>query len=337
METLALLELLDRDGSVRRYLEVKQWPVRIGRDIHCDLVLDDVHVAAEHAQISMQHSDGEDLPGRLQLTAGPSINGVQLQGSHLVPGQSCPLQSGDEWQLGRTRMRLRLASAPLAPEQALQIAATQPAWVMQLTLLAVFLWVTVEAYVRSDPDGFGARFARDVITICAALSVWAALWSLVTKLFQHRLDFWRHVWLAALTVLAANVLSFVLASLAYASSLEFLGRLDALLFSVLLSGLIYAHLLTVQPKRRNTLRWFAGSLCALILTGSLGMNWYHLERLGGELYLSTLFPPSLRLSPSASVEQFLDEAKSLQLPLERKAKEPVSGFSGSESAPEEER
>lgn len=335
METIALLELLDRDSSVRRCLEVKQWPVRMGRDIHCDLVLDDLHVAAEHAQISLQNDDGETSPDHLQLTAGPSINGVLVQGRQLLQGQSCRLQSGDEWQLGRTRLRLRLASAPLAPEQPLLSAPSTSAWVVTLTLLAALLWTAAEAYVGSDPDGFWARFARDGVTLCLALAVWAAPWSLVTKLFQHRLEFWRHIWFATLVLLTGNVLSSVLSLLAYVSSLEFLGRLDALLFSVLLASLIYAHLLLVQPQRHSTLRWFAGGLCALMLTGSLGMNWYRAERLSGELYLAAFYPPALRLSPNASVDEFLDEAKSLQPVLERKAKEPVSGFNRSEGSDEE--
>ena len=48
METLALIETLDRDGQPRQILRVSQWPVRIGRAIDCDLVLDDPHVAAHH-------------------------------------------------------------------------------------------------------------------------------------------------------------------------------------------------------------------------------------------------------------------------------------------------
>ena len=326
METIALLELLDRDGSVRRCLEVKHWPVRIGRDIHCDLVLDDLHVAPEHAWISMLPAQETAASGPVQLTAGSSINGIQVQGRQLVAGESVPLNSGDEWLLGRTRVRLRLASAALEPEQALQVSRSTPAWAVTLSVLALVLWVAMESYVRSEPDGFASRFAREGLTKGLGLLVWVAGWSLVTKLFQHRLAFSRHVWLVTLTVLATDLLSTLLALLAYAGSLEFLGRLDALLFGILLWVLIYAHLLVVQPLKRNTMRWFAGGLGALMLAGSLGMNWYRFERLHPELYLAAFFPPALRLSPSISVDQFLDNASRLKPALERKAKEPVSGF-----------
>lgn len=336
METLALLELLDRDGSVRRYLEVKQWPVSIGRGIHCDLVLDDLHVAAEHARISMLPAEGEGSTEQLLLTVGQSINGVQLPRQHLTAGQSCILHSGDEWQIGRTRMRLRLAGAPLAPEQALLHVHQLPPWMPVASLLALLVWTAGDAFVRSDPDRFGSTFVREVITLWGVLAVWAAIWSLVTKIFQHRLNFWHHVGLTVLAVLAGSVASALLSMLAYASSIEILGRLEAPLFSALASGLIYAHLLAVQPQRRNTLRWFAGSMCALMLVGSVGVSWYRFERISSELYLSTFFPPAMSLSPSVGVDQFLDEAKDLQAPLERKAKEPPSGVSGSGEAADDE-
>nr|WP_316643712.1 FHA domain-containing protein [uncultured Roseateles sp.] len=335
MEKLGVLELLDRDGSVRQYVDIRQWPVRIGRDLQCDLVLDDVHVAAEHAQISLLHSDLDGEPDRLHLTVGNTVNGVLAQGRQLKAGDALLLASGDEWQLGRSRLRLRLATAELAPEQALQAVADTPWWMLALALLAALLWVAGESYVGSEPDGFWSSYVKDGFTVLVGLAVWAALWALVTKLFQHRLEFWRHVWLATLAALVVSVLTFVLALLAYATSIEVLGRLGGVLSSLVLSALIYGHLLVVQPRRGKTLRWFAGGMCALMLASNLGLNWYRFERLSGELYLSQLFPPVLRVAPGASVDQFLDEAKRLQPALERKAKEPVSGFSNA-AAPEEE-
>lgn len=335
MEKLGVLELLDRDGSVRQYVDITRWPLRIGRDLRSDLVLDDVHVAAEHAQISLLRAQEGDGPDRIELTVGQTVNGVQAQGRQLNSGDALLLNSGDEWQLGRSRLRLRLAGAELAPEQPLRAAAATPAWKVALALAAALLWVAGESYVGSEPDGFWSSYVKDGFTALVGLAVWAALWALVTKLFQHRLEFWRHVWLATVAGLTVGVLGFVLALLAYATSIEALGRLGGVLSSLVLSALIYGHLRVVQPRKGRALRWFAGGMCALMLASSTGLNWYRFERLSGELYLSQLFPPALRLAPSASVDQFLDEAKGLQPALERKAKEPVSGFS-SPAAPEEE-
>lgn len=335
MEKLGVLELLDRDGSVRQYVDIRRWPLRIGRDLQSDLVLDDAHVAPEHALISLLHAEQGDGPDRIELTVGPTVNGVQAQGRQLNTGDALLLNSGDEWQLGRTRLRLRLAGAAMAPEQPLEAVVSTPWWLLLATLAAALLWVAGESYLGSEPDGFWSSYIKEGFTALVGLAVWAALWALVTKLFQHRLEFWRHVWLATAAGLTVSVLSFVLALFAYSSSFEWLGRLGAVLSSLVLSALIYGHLLVVQPRRRKVLRWFTGGMCLLMLLSSAGLNWYRFERLSGELYLSQLFPPALRLAPAASVDQFLDEAKTLQPSLERKAREAVSGIN-SATSPEEE-
>ena len=69
METLALIETLDRDGQPRQILRVSQWPVRIGRAIDCDLVLDDPHVAAHHATLDWREDGLHVRAGRPRSTA----------------------------------------------------------------------------------------------------------------------------------------------------------------------------------------------------------------------------------------------------------------------------
>ena len=69
METLALIETLDRDGQPRQILRVSQWPVRIGRAIDCDLVLDDPHVAAHHAALTWRVSSSTASKPALGWTA----------------------------------------------------------------------------------------------------------------------------------------------------------------------------------------------------------------------------------------------------------------------------
>src|SRR4030095_2492866 len=50
-ERVALIEIVERDGRVRQQLDVRGWPLSIGRALDRDLVLDDPHVAAEHATL----------------------------------------------------------------------------------------------------------------------------------------------------------------------------------------------------------------------------------------------------------------------------------------------
>ena len=110
METLALIEALDRDGHPRQILRVAQWPVRIGRAIDCDLVLDDPHVAALHATLDWR-DDG------LHVQPAATVNGVRLGASVIAPGSSPLLPPSGLLVLGATTLRVRLAGDVLAPVQ----------------------------------------------------------------------------------------------------------------------------------------------------------------------------------------------------------------------------
>ena len=95
METLALIETLDRDGQPRQVLRVSQWPVRIGRAIDCDLVLDDPHVAAHHATLALRE-DG------VHVEPAASVNGVRLGRAAIAPGSTPLLPASSVMTLGAT-------------------------------------------------------------------------------------------------------------------------------------------------------------------------------------------------------------------------------------------
>ena len=66
MPVLAVLEVLDRDGSVRHSVGVREWPLRVGRALDNDLVLDDPHTAAHHFSVE------PDAEGRVTVMVGNS-------------------------------------------------------------------------------------------------------------------------------------------------------------------------------------------------------------------------------------------------------------------------
>ena len=327
METLALLEVLDRDGHVRQAVPVGADGVLIGRDVRCGLSLDDPHLAAQHAQLAcLPGADGEAAQWHLQLW--PSINGAQWGKRQLNAGQTVNVQSGDEWLMGRTRMRLRLAQAALAPELPLQAGPTVRWWAVLAVGVVLMLWQAAEAYLQTDPEGFWANFLPRNIGLPVAVAAWAGFWALMSKVFQQRLHYLLHLWYALVTMLVVSLIELLLSFLAYTSSMEWLGRLDALWGAVGLAALIYAHMRLVAPNRRNATRWATGALGALVLANSWGMNWYQHSRLTNSLYLSALYPPATRLAKGKSLDEFLSAAQSLQDPLSQDAKDPEAGKDG---------
>jgi pSer/pThr/pTyr-binding forkhead associated (FHA) protein len=76
---IAVVEILDRDGTARRVVPITQWPATIGRAVDCDVVVDDPHVAAQHVTI-------DEADGVLSIRVGDSVNGVTWPGTHLKAG-----------------------------------------------------------------------------------------------------------------------------------------------------------------------------------------------------------------------------------------------------------
>ena len=86
-------------------------------------------------------------------------------------------------------------------------------------------------------------------------------------------------------------------------------------------GGILPHLAAVLPRRRAGLAWTVAAVVALGIPAWLGTQWLDRMRLSNTLYMSSLFPPSLRMAPAVPVPQFLQKAQSLRGKLDRRLRD----------------
>jgi len=86
-------------GQPPRMVPLGRLPFTIGRQAGCDLLLSDSQISRVHARISLQ--DGTFILEDLGSTNGTFVNGQRVH--HHV------LRSGDEIQIGQTRLRLNPA------------------------------------------------------------------------------------------------------------------------------------------------------------------------------------------------------------------------------------
>ena len=323
--SVALLELLDRDGQVRQTFAVHAWPFSVGRALDNDVVLSDPHVAPTHLRIEA-HDSG------VAMTVGDTLNGVLLGSRRWRSGEQMVLLADSpavELTLGRTRLRLRLPGQPLAAELPVVAAVARQPRVGAVVLPAVVLLAALlfTTYLDSDPDGLGRAVGGMLLASLSGAAVWCGLWSLLSKMFTHQTQFGWHLrvflWasIAWLVVDALpRLLSFAL-SWPAPSSFAFVATLGVG------AAAFYFHLLAVEPARPRLLRgvaligWAAG--VAVMLWFNIQRN----DRLGEELYLSHLFPPALRLAKPVSMERFVEGLQPLQAVLDKKAKEAASGDS----------
>ena len=312
----AVIEVLDRDGQVRAVHKIGQWPARIGRSPACEVVLDDGHVAGEHAELSWTDAGP-------QLRLMPSLNGGWHGERRLLPGETAELDGMALFQLGATHLRWRTAAAPLAPEQPLerhQQRTVKPSALWLALLLPIWLISLVfEQWLGVDPGTPLIEYSGAVLAPLGGVLAWAALWSLVTQLFQHRFPFSTHLRRALIWLLAVYLVSQLLPALAYAFSWPFLMAVGEVLLAIGTAALLWWHAVLVWPRARRRLAVALGAMLVLVMGLNVAQRQEQQHWLGPN-YLSALPPPVLRLAKPKSPADLIAELKPLQAELARQAK-----------------
>lgn len=318
---LAVLEVLDRDGAVRQSLKVAAWPLRVGRSLDNDLVLDDPYTAPEHLRIA------RDENGELAFTVGDSVNGLQYGGRHLGARARATLTADAHGRpasfvLGRTVLRLRLAAEALPPEQRLGVARVLTQGVTTLLLLALLAFVVLgfNNWLDSEPDLLARSLAGPALSALAIGLGWSGVWTLLSKVFAHQGHFGWHLRVMLLAFLAWEALMAGTALVAFAFSWSWASDFNFVPGYAILATMLYFHLQAVDPQHpRRTLAVALGSgLTGLAL--SLWFNVQSTDRFGSELYMTHLFPPALRVARPVEVPQFMQGVADLQSKLDAKAR-----------------
>jgi hypothetical protein len=311
---LAVVDILDRDDKARTSVAVWRWPVSVGRSVQCDIVLDDEHVAPEHALI-------DEAEGRLRLTLGDTVNGARLGRRRLGRHDVADLQTGVAFEIGSTRLRVRRALDAVAPEQPI-VSEPGAMWVPLPLLVALYIaWNSATRWVNSDPDGRFLDYLPILVGAPLGIVAWCGCWAVASKLFRHRAVFRQHAHVAFGYSLVAALPGLLLPLGAFATGWPLLSRIAPIVTAAIVCAMITEHARLVAPARRRLFRY---GMAALYLVGVglfLMRNQQTQERLFGELYVSTLAPPAVRLAGTIAPERFVEESQQLKATLDRHRKD----------------
>jgi hypothetical protein len=302
------VETLARNGDVLHRHQVDALPIRLGRGYDNDFIVDDAHCAPRHAIIE------SDQDGRIVLRDLGSKNGVIHQGRR----RSSLVMSGDTVvRLGHTTLRVRGADFPVPAEQ---LDRTMHAWeggmpgLVGLFLIGVFAVFTVWL---NDTQSFQLiRYLQALAYGIGAGLVWGGAWAFANRLFGRHARLGRHLFIFGCGLAAITIFKLVSSLLAYSFSLESITRYGSHFAILLVAGMLYFHLSTVKP---NSSRRFAITCLVLAMLGSgltLINNEQRSGRLGDELYMSVLLPPTMRVAGNHKVDEFMGKVGDMKKRLD---------------------
>jgi hypothetical protein len=302
------VETLARNGDVLHRHRVDALPIRLGRGYDNDFIVDDAHCAARHAIIE------SDQDGRIVLRDLGTKNGVIHQGRR----KDSLVMSGDTVvRLGHTTLRVRAADFPVPAEQ---LDRTMHAWEGGMPgLVGLFLIGVVSVFTvwLNDTQSFQLiRYLQALAYGIGAGLVWGGAWAFANRLFGRHARLGRHLFIFGCGLAAITVFKLVSSLLAYSFSLEQITRYGSHVAILLAAGMLYFHLSTVKP---NSSRRFAVTCLILALLGSgltMISNEQRSGRVGDELYMSVLLPPSMRVAANHNVDEFMGSVGGMKARLD---------------------
>jgi hypothetical protein len=318
-ERLALIEIFERDGRAARAVDVRRWPLTIGRALDNAVVLDDPYAAAHHAQLDV------DAQGRVVLQVLECRNGVAHAGRRVGAGESLVLPEGGATLLvGTTRLRLRLAAEVLAPEKPLP-GPVRGHWVPLLGCAMALLGLQAAVHwLQLDPGADYSSWLSLAVGLPVAVAAWCGLWALMSKLFQHRFDFAGHLRIALPGLLAIGATEALWPQLSASVGAAWLWQLSAPLQGLLGALLVRAHLGHVLPSHQRAVSVVVATLALAGGAISLALTQRSSDSFTSAPYMSTLPLPALRWAgtvPTAALVQEMAPLAGMLAQRVKKARE----------------
>lgn len=319
-ERPVIVELLGTHGQVRHRTRLATLPATIGRGYDCDVILDDPHICARHAELAREES------GALVLRDLGSVNGTGLRGSD-ARTEKLAIASGDRVWLGPVELRIVdvehpiPAAVPLASDRRLTTGVIRPARALAVCAGAFLAFTLINYQSSVEADALLGAIQGSVYFF-AGVGIWASVWALATRIVSARFRFMQH-WAWAIGIMLVGV---VLTTIG--EWIDFLGpavELGSLVTAVsalaLLPVLIAGHL-EIASSMSGRRRWRAalsvgGIVILLALIESLGTddaNW-SLE------FSGTLKPLPARLIHGVTLDEFMSSAESLKTEVDALAEE----------------
>jgi hypothetical protein len=285
---------------------------RIGRDLGCDIVLDDEHAAAEHALLTLL----ED--GRVRVQDLGTRNGTRLKGKR-IPVDGGVVVEEAEIIIGTTRIRIRTRLAKLGPERVFRRDYVRRHRTPLATLgVAACLAFGIFMQWLKAPTPVIPGLAKGALVALGVIAIWTTGWTLMAKLNRGAWNVRVHTTIASIGAAVCAWGYWVAGLVAFAAQWSFLLRVGVAVVVLAVLAAIYLHLREATYYGRRIALALAGTVTVVIGISAwlikVGMteNDVNRMRLGPDVRLG-----AARVVPNRDINDYLAEVDELKLDAAR--------------------
>jgi FHA domain len=308
METVIVIEVLgahDRIVSRHRLVQTGDTATcTIGRGAAADVIVDDPHVAAVHARVSV------DAAGIATVTDLGTVNGIEVGGRHVHGAFDEPVAG--IVRIGRTRLRVRTATETLPAELPEHEGVPVDTRARDFRWLATGVAVATAAMIFSiwtsttESRELVSSLVAGLLIVFAVGCGWIAVWALVSRVGLGESRWVRHAAIFFCAIAAIEVISMLVDIVAGAFGIFLPASAAMLIFGLVAAAALALHLLNAGPMRRR----FALAIGVLIPALTLGtgqwMLWRGQDR--SAYYIpdgNEIVPPALMLHSGAPLDTYV--------------------------------
>jgi hypothetical protein len=300
-----IIEIIGRNRKALETVTIEGDSVSLGRAYDNQVILHDPYVSPSHAVVEI------DETGRLFIRDLNSENGIRDRFNKPLASINA-ISSGDEFILGKTRIRVLLSNHQVVPALRLSKMDSFLHWIGHpgmVVLLALLLSavVLVKTYLQTYTAFRLAGQFNTLVALMLLCMSWALFWLLVARISKHDGHFLQQLSVTFLVLAFATGITSIMGWISF----NIPGRIapvvsEYLQWFIVVSVLLWFNLYVALFQSRNK-RLFISvgfgvlSVVALLVTDQLGKRDFSSR----PTYTSTLLPPSLLVATPVSTKKFI--------------------------------
>ncbi len=329
-----IIQTLSRSGKVRNQQKVQGDKIKIGRAYDNQLILEDIHVSEHHALVSQNEA------GDIQIEDLNSLNHLYTDDKRQI-NSAHPVQSGDEFYLGKLRIKILYLNHPVAETIALTKSEETAELFSCKRFNTIIFALFIALYGLSEYLSFFGEFKLKqlfvpVLSLIFALAIWPVFWSLLSRFFKHEARFWAHGATLIMTLFSLKALTLLTQLIAYNFDSGLATGINVAAGFIIVFACLRFSLYLFNQKSDKRQLWLGFSLTCFIFT-LVSLNYYvkHRDFSPSPTYSSVILPSQFLFKNSKDINSFVESNRSLYQQAQEESAE-SSDESQADETPESE-